>query len=127
MRPKTLTIIRGLPGSGKSSLGSILATGHSWSADDFFMNADGVYEFNASKLKEAHDWCESVVEEDLANGVDQVAVCNTFSRRWEYQKYIQLAKKYGYSIFMLTCQNRFQSLHNVTWRTMKTMTSRWEH
>ena len=126
MRPKTLTIIRGLPGSGKSSLGASLAPGHSWSADDFFMN-EGAYEFNASKLKEAHDWCENRVEEELAAGVSQVAVCNTFSRRWEYQKYIQLARKYGYTPFVVTCQNRFASLHSVTWRTVSNMRSRWEH
>ena len=126
VRPKTLSLIRGLPGSGKNTLGEALAPNHTWSADDFFIE-DGIYCFDPTKLSEAHSWCEGRVEEDLAKGVDQVAVCNTFSRRWEYQKYIYMARKYGYTVFMMTCQNRFSSVHHITRRAMENMQSRWEH
>jgi ABC-type proline/glycine betaine transport system ATPase subunit len=55
-------IARGLPGSGKSTLVKLFARVYDidyasaiCSGDDYFMDKDNVYRFDASKLKEAHE------------------------------------------------------------------------
>jgi ABC-type proline/glycine betaine transport system ATPase subunit len=61
-----LFIIRGLPGSGKSTLGRSIrglsgGVPDCLSADDYFVGADGVYRFSPSGLPGAHAdrWCLS--------------------------------------------------------------------
>jgi len=56
---KELFLLRGLPGSGKSTLAKSLG-GMRIEADQYFMY-EGKYEFDASKLKEAHAWCQNAV------------------------------------------------------------------
>ena len=61
---KILYLLRGLPGSGKSSVAKSLMnaqTGHV-EADMFFMDNKGNYNFDVSKLEEAHKWCQKQVD-----------------------------------------------------------------
>jgi predicted kinase len=112
---KTLYIIRGLPGSGKSSLAELL-TEFAYSADDFFnLYHDGV--FKPELLKEAHAWCFEKVKDELRH-FDDVAVANTFTQLWEMQPYLDLAKEFGYTPFVITCENNFGSVHGVPATTM---------
>ena len=59
-----LILLRGLPGSGKSTLAKIILQVRSTdepevlSADDFFINEDGEYDFDSQKIKEAHNYCQ---------------------------------------------------------------------
>ena len=57
---KELFLLRGLPGSGKSTLAESLGN-MNIEADEYFMDGDE-YKFDASKLKEAHAWCQNVVK-----------------------------------------------------------------
>ena len=51
---KELFLLRGLPGSGKSTLAELLGGKH-LEADMYFIRGlDNVYQFDASKLKDAH-------------------------------------------------------------------------
>ena len=120
-----LYIIRGLPGSGKSTFGAKIAdTCHA--ADDFFYKlGNGEYAFDPKRLRDAHDYCQLAVERDMIRGLT-VAVANTFSRRWEAEPYYELAEKYGYSVFVVECQNQFGSVHNVPEETILAMARRWE-
>ena len=74
---KTLYLIRGLAGSGKTTLArTILDSYMSWDedvdglmvcADDFF-EVDGEYRFDASRLSQAHEWCRGRVEDNMLDG-----------------------------------------------------------
>ena len=95
----TLYLIRGLPGSGKSTLASRLTSfsGTEYSlafeADDYFLNENGEYNFDPSKLREAHEDCQERVgnamscsDPDEPSLFNTIAVANTFSQQWEDRK-----------------------------------------
>tara|TARA_B100000212_G_scaffold311684_1_gene263543 strand:+ start:115 stop:516 length:402 start_codon:yes stop_codon:yes gene_type:complete len=122
---KTLYIVRGLPGSGKSSLAKKL-TELVYSADDFFTNKKGEYNFNAKLLGKAHEWCWGKVRDAMFIGANAVAVANTFTQAWEAEKYYQIAEEYGYSVFVIECQNDFGNVHDVPQESIDAMKKRWE-
>ncbi len=83
---KILYIVRGIPGSGKSTFAKSLGGTH-FETDMFFMK-DGEYKFDISKIKEAHKWCQDSVytamllnHTALLNNV--IVVSNTFTQEWE--------------------------------------------
>jgi len=52
-----LFLVRGLPGSGKTSFASAIWNDYAvCEADKFFYDKEGNYNFDGSKLKEAHAW-----------------------------------------------------------------------
>ena len=122
---KTLYIVRGLPGSGKSSLAKKV-TQLVYSADDFFTNKKGEYNFNAKLLGKAHEWCWGKVRDAMFIGAEAVAVANTFTQAWEAEKYYQIAEEYGYSVFVIECQNDFGNVHDVPQESIDAMKERWE-
>ena len=56
---KELFLLRGLPGSGKSTLAKSISEVH-YEADMYFVDADGNYNFDATLLKDAHNWCQTI-------------------------------------------------------------------
>ena len=122
---KTLYIVRGLPGSGKSSLAKKI-TELVYSADDFFTNKKGKYNFNAKLLGKAHEWCWGKVRDAMFIGANAVAVANTFTQAWEAERYYQIAEEYGYSVFVIECQNDFGNVHDVPQESIDAMKERWE-
>lgn len=95
----TCIIMRGLPGSGKSSLAANLNAdlhGIICSADDYFM-VDGEYRYDPAKIKKAHAACRQKFERALAERQD-VVVDNTHSRTWEYLPYVEAAREAGYKV-----------------------------
>ena len=131
----TLYIVRGLPGSGKSTLGYALCGDRSYAADDWFEfkadNEGKTYSevFDPSELGKAHELCQERVEnaiQGLRDGWGDVAVCNTFSQQWEAQPYIDMAKRYGFNVCVIECQNKFENTHNVPDAAVSAMAARWE-
>lgn len=121
----TLFIIRGLPGSAKTTLGKMLSE-QTFAADDFFEEEDGSYNFDPAKLGEAHGFCKIRVEQALAHKCPVVSVCNTFTQAWEAAPYFELAKKYGYRVSVIHCQNDFGNVHGVPVEAIERMKERWE-
>jgi|ETNmetMinimDraft_19_1059907.scaffolds.fasta_scaffold18817_2 predicted kinase len=132
---KTVTILRGLPGSGKSTYarkhhgGAVIC-----SADSFFVDEEGNYRFQKLRIADAHQHClNRFITAVLADERD-VVVDNTNTCLWEYEKYILLGKKYGYSIRIIRMhadESNLESLvvrnvHNVDRRTMRHMFDRFE-
>lgn len=109
-----LILLRGLPGAGKSTLGTIIAGKEPLSADDYFM-VNGEYKFDPSKLKEAHEECRLKCEINMKNKVSKIVVANTFTEEWEMKPYFQLAEKYNYRVHSLVVERRHGGInvHNV--------------
>ena len=104
----TMVIMRGLPGSGKSSLvRQILKTyphAEVCSADAFFTQADGSYQYDRTKIKEAHMFSQGRAEALCKDACNLVIVDNTHVKRWELQPYINTAAKFRYSVLILEPQ-----------------------
>lgn len=123
---KQLILLRGLPGSGKSTLANLLGGIHV-EADQYFMQ-DGEYKFDASKLKQAHNWCKLRVEHSMEDGVDKIVVSNTFTQEWEMDTYFELAEKYGYQTSCLIVENRHdgKNIHGCPDDKIEQMRNRFE-
>jgi len=132
---KLLVLLRGLPGSGKSSFAK-----HMWSdfviceADQFFYDSDGNYNFDPSKLRDAHKYCRDKVETFMSDNeknsqfYPEIVVSNTFTREWEMDEYFKLAKKYNYQVVSLIVENRHgnKNVHGVPDSKIEEMRNRFE-
>jgi predicted kinase len=123
---KILYIVRGIPGSGKSTFANSLDC-PVFEADMYFMN-DGEYKFEADKLKLAHNWCKLRVEHSMEDDFQKIAVSNTFTQEWEMTPYYEMAKQYGYTVFSVIIENRHGGVneHGVPEDKLKMMKDRFE-
>lgn len=126
-----LTLIRGLPGSGKTTYAKCLLyvngqqnTLH-YEADQWFEDADGAYHFDAKLLPKAHKWCQTHAELALKAGFN-VIVSNTFTQLWEMQPYIDMTKHYNAKLEVITCDGDYPNVHGVPDDVIQLMKNRWE-
>ena len=124
---KTLYIVRGLPGSGKSTFAKSLNC-PVFEADMFFVNQQGVYNFDITRIKDAHAWCQEMIEDHMFNQEDKIAVSNTFTQEWEMKPYYDMAKTYGYIVFSVVVENRHggENVHGVPSDKLEVMKNRFE-
>jgi predicted kinase len=122
---KSLILVRGLPGSGKTTFAKMLGTGPVVSADDYFMQ-HGKYVFDKEKLGRAHQFCQNVTEGYMTGSKSRIYVANTFTTEKEMKPYYDLAKKYGYVVFSIIVENRHNgiNIHNVPEDTLVAMKER---
>ena len=145
---KSLYLLRGIPGCGKSTLAEQLSQGGKYpilSADMYFEDTDGNYNWNPAELKNAHGWCLGETEKSMVfafNGrtidcpyrgyrrfykqSDKIFVANTFTTESKLQPYYDLAAKYGYTVFSIIVENRHngQNTHQVPVETKEKMRNR---
>jgi predicted kinase len=130
-----LFLVRGLPGSGKTSFASAIWNDYAvCEADKFFYDEEGNYNFDPSKLKDAHAWCKNEVETRMKDHqvnqqyYPEIAVSNTFTQEWEMEDYFKLAEKYGYKVVSLIIENRHggQNVHGVPEDKLQIMKNRFQ-
>lgn len=125
-----LFIIRGIPGSGKSTYAMKLKDAIKddsvvhYEADMYF-SKDGEYKFDPTKLKDAHGWCIEKAKEDLRQG-KTVIVSNTFTRKWEMEPYLEAVKEMDLPLAVIRMENRFKNIHGVPEEAVKAMEDRFE-
>ncbi len=120
---QTMTIIRGAPGSGKSTYAKNLGGRHI-EADMYFETPDG-YEFDRTKLRDAHAWCIQTTENYLESGLS-VVVTNTFTKVWEVKPYIELSVKYDVELSIIHLTSLYSNVHGVPPEVVKKMLDGYE-
>ena len=117
---KSLLLLRGLPGSGKTTLGRILSEKNKYpvfSVDDFFTDpSTGNYQFEFDKNHLAYKACEENVTKAMERNEQKIFVANTFTMKWEMEPYFKLASRYNYAIYVVTVENYHEqkNIHSVT-------------
>jgi predicted kinase len=129
-----LILLRGVPGSGKTTLAKVILQQPSnvdpeiLSADDFFETKDGEYIFDSSKLKEAHNYCQFRCSERMRQQKSRIVVANTFTQEWEMEEYFKMAERYNYRVHTLIVENRHggENIHGVPKDKLQQMKDRFQ-
>ena len=116
-----LYIIRGVPGSGKTTLAQQLAGSNYFEADQWMTSPDGTYKFDPSRLGYCHRMCQQAVAGALDSGAAVVAVSNTFVKRRDFLPYVRLAEDRGVEVEIVICDGRFGNVHGVPEATVERM------
>lgn len=130
---KKVYIMRGIPGSGKSTRARELAgdLGVIHSTDDYFM-VNGKYRFNPKLLGRNHELNFKAFKASLNQGFYPVVVDNTNVRHWEYQRYEQAAIDAGYQVEIVKVPHidpilaAKRNTHGVPESAIRRMLDRWE-
>jgi predicted kinase len=126
---KNVIILRGVPGSGKSTFASLLSGHHTFiaCADDYFVQENGEYKFDASLISHAHAWCQRQFLTAMEDPwFETVIVANTNVRPRDFAFYEKIAKEYKARVFHVVMENRHgnKDIHNVPKETLDTMRER---
>jgi DNA polymerase III delta prime subunit len=117
-----LILIRGFPGSGKSTMAKVLAlVGFEHFEADMFFEQDGKYHYDASRIRDAHSWCQLMTRQALVKR-KKVVVSNTFTQLRELEPYRLMTEK----VRVIEARGTWQNQHGVPVEMMERMAQRWE-
>ncbi|GCB69649.1 hypothetical protein scyTo_0005518 [Scyliorhinus torazame] len=108
---KVLILMRGLPGSGKSTQARMLVqqepNGMIFSTDEYFCR-NGHYQFDPSLIGEAHQWNQARAKEAMEEGYSPIIIDNTNTQAWEMKPYIVMALKHSYKVVFREPETRWK-------------------
>ena len=132
---KTLVLMRGAPGSGKSFLAKQLSEGGQIFSTDDFWEINGQYQFNPSLLGHAHSWNLKRAIEAMQKGITPIIIDNTNVTARDMRPYAEAAIKYNYKVEMKEPNTPWKfdvdelvkrNTHNVPRASIERMISRWQ-
>lgn len=132
MDQRSLIILRGLPGSGKTTLAKLLSEKGKYpviSIDDYFTNEQtGEYTFEFDKNHLAYKYAEERTRDAMAKLSEKIFLHNVFSIEWEMEPYFQLAAKNQYTVFVLTVENRHKhsNVHHISDEQLEKMAAKYK-
>lgn len=122
---KKLILVRGIPGSGKSTIAAAAMDEFDsvhLEADMYFIK-DGEYKFDADRLHQAHMWCQHETNRHLELDF-LVVVSNTFTTIKELRPYFDIALEHKILPAVYLAQNQFSNIHNVPQESLDRMKRR---
>lgn len=136
-----LHIMRGLPGSGKSTTAHNLALALKpyaivCSTDDYWLRPDGRYDFNYDLVAVAHKWNQNRVDACMQMLKPHVIVDNVNTTWKEIQPYVRLAYLYEYAVqlhesdapWAMNVEECYKlNRHGVPYSTILRMYNEWEN
>jgi len=127
-----MLILRGLSGAGKSTWAHAQEGAFICSADDTHINPDtGAYEFDPTRLPEAHNACFVKAWDACHRGEPLVVIDNTSVTRAEYTPYVMMATAHGYAVELVVvdtpCGVAFtRNTHGVPEQGVANQSENWE-
>lgn len=105
---KNLIILRGVSGSGKTTFAENLLPRNTFicCADDYFIDENGEYHFDPSKLSEAHSFCRNEFLHAVKWQRPNIAIANTNASKEEFTFYQMVAREEGYTVYSIVLENR---------------------
>ena len=125
MNQPLVYLTRGVSGSCKNlfsvSIKQLYPNTIVCSADDYFTNKEGVYNFNPANLDEAHNVCRNKFEQALIENQKVIIVNNTNVNEKQFGFYIDKAEIYKYKVISLVLERRHEgwNTHNVPPETLE--------
>lgn len=140
---KTMVIMRGPPGSGKStfvrlireiSCGCAKCTGSyepTVLSLDTFRIVDGKYKFDPARERDVVTNYHEAVFQACENDVPFIILDNVHSRMWEMERTKKMGEDHGYRVFVVEVQQDFwtcldRMVHPVPFDKLKEIFERWE-
>jgi predicted kinase len=122
-----LYLIRGLPGSGKSTFAATLAQSLDcphYEHDQYLYTEEGEYLWTEGRMAFAYRQCLLDTESVMLLGSD-VVVSNVFPKGKSMRSYRKLAEQYGYRITYIVVENRRGgvNIHDVPANVLDSMRS----
>ena len=132
--PKIAYIMRGVPGSGKSTVAKILAGPHGiiHSTDSYFIE-NGEYLFKPHLLKRNHELNFEAFSQSLSKGIPIIICDNTNVRKIHFMPYIEEAQKNCYIVAVVSMPHpeievaATRNIHGVTASVIHRMIEQWEN
>lgn len=126
-------IMRGVPGSGKSTVANYLAgsEGVIHSTDDYFI-VHGEYKYESARLYEYHRKNLAAFRDSISKAVPVVICDNTNIKYSDYKEYVEAAKEADYIVAIVVMPHpdpavaADRSTHNVPEQAIKRMMEEWE-
>ena len=114
IRKPDLVILRGSSGCGKSSVARLFRGEVAiCTADDYFYDELGKYNFNPDHLSIAHKQCQEKFVYALDNpDFDTIVIANTNTKEKDFKFYIDEAEKRGIMVFSLVVEKRHTGVNS---------------
>ena len=116
---KVVIVVRGVSNSGKSSFAEYLrflcdisVSCVICTADDFFTDSEGKYNFDPTKLGVAHNKCQQKFVRALEDEIELIIVANTNAEEKHLNFYTKIAQEFGYQLFSIVVEKRFEGGNN---------------
>jgi predicted kinase len=118
---KSLIILRGLPGSGKSTVAKLFNAPVCCADDYVYVN--GEYMWTPQRAARAHMLCQDKCKTLMKEGKQVIVIANTNVKERDIRVYSKMAEQFGYIVFSLVVENRHggKNEHGVPEEKLKDM------
>ena len=116
-----IVLIRGVPGSGKTTKAKRDFPDHMHFEADMFFMKDGEYCYDSKLIKEAHQWCQKQVREGIKQG-ENIVVSNTFIKVWEMNPYFGM----NVPVRVVEATGDYDNIHDVPKEAVLRMKEKFE-
>lgn len=120
-----LYIVRGIPGSGKSTLIKKI-TKNIVELDDYYNEKYGYYKFSYDEVPQSHKYALNKIEKMMIDKLDEIAVIDSFIKNKDFDQYKKLAIKYNYKPIEIIVHSDFKDIHNVPIKRLEEMCNEFE-